>query len=626
MPDPQPSSDGALSKRLTPEAPARRSSWEVLGRYVPAFASLRHYSRHALAADAMAGITVAAVAVPQAMAYAQVAGIPPQYGLYTAIVVAAVGSLFTSSRQLIDGPTNALSIAILSSLAFLPRDEKLPAVFVLALLMGLMQIGLRILRLGDLTRFISHGVIVGFTVGAGLLLVMDQLKNLLGLQAQGGEQDHFVTRFALTIWYGHIHWPTAVLSLATVGLLLGLPWLKRTLLARLRLPIPEFLLTVIILAAVVWAGGLARSQTNLDGVSVVGRIPREEALPALQVPPLDWLRVRQLAGSALAIAVLGLLEAVAMAKSIALYTGRKLDINQLCLSEGLANVTGSFFQCMPGSGSLTRSAINQHAGAVSQWAGVISAGAVALMVLLLAPLAYYIPRAALAGILVVTAWRMVDRKQLLYHLRATRFDAGIVLATAFAAVAISVEFCILIGVFLSFVLYVPRAARVDFTELTVTPERIIRERAATDPECSRILLYNLEGELLFATAPEMEKNLAAIAERTRQGARVIVLRVKRARNPDAVCLLLLEHFVKQMQAANKVVLLCGVRPDLARALRASGLDALLGPRQIFHEGPVLISSTLEAVRRAYELLGNDLCDICPRRQKAENADPWYFMI
>src|SRR5262249_30518801 len=161
-------------------------------------------------------------------------------------------------------------------------------------------------------------------------------------------------------------------------------------------------------------------------------------------------------------------------------------INQQCLSEGLANLAGSCFHCMPGSGSLTRSTINQQAGAVTQWSGVFAAGAVAATLLLFAPLAAYIPHAALAGIRMVSAWRLVDRPQLLYHLRATRFDLGIVLVTAIAAVAVSVEFCILIGVFLSFVLYVPRAARVHLTELTLTPERVLRERVPGDVPCARM--------------------------------------------------------------------------------------------------------------------------------------------
>src|SRR5262249_17900676 len=159
-----------------------------------------------------------------------------------------------------------------------------------------------------------------------------------------------------------------------------------------------------------------------------------------------------------------LLEAIAMAKAIAAQTGQKLDINQQCLSEGLANLTGSFFQCFPGSGSLTRSAINQQAGAVTQWSGVIAAVAVAVIMLGFGHYASSIPKSALAGILIISAWRMVDRAQLRYHWRASRFDRWIVLATAVSAVAISVEFCILIGVMMSFVLTVQRAARLHLTE------------------------------------------------------------------------------------------------------------------------------------------------------------------
>jgi SulP family sulfate permease len=327
------------------------------------------------------------------------------------------------------------------------------------------------------------------------------------------------------------------------------------------------------------------------------------------------------------LAVLGLLEALAMAKAIAARTGQRLDLHQQCLSEGLANVAGSFFHCIPGSGSLTRSAINEQAGAVSQWSGVISAAAVAVTVLLFGQFARYIPQAALAGLLMVTAWRMIDRKQLLYHLRATRFDAGIVVATALSAVFISVEFCILTGVFLSFVLYVPRAARVHLTELTLSPERVVRERVPTDPPCGRMLLYNLEGELFFGSAPVLEEHLSTIDRRARDGIRVIVLRMKRVRNPDAVCLRLLDDFVMRMQDRSVTVLLCGVRRDLARILHSAGLDAKLGPERIFCETPSVWSSTLDAIRHGYDLLGNDLCATCPRRNEAaDGKEPWYYMI
>src|SRR5438105_8282777 len=158
---------------------ARLSDWFF--RIVPAFGALRVYSLQALRADTLAGLTVATVAVPQAMAYATIAGIPAQYGLYTAIIMTAVGAVFASSRQLINGPTNALSIALLSALALIPAEEKVAAAIVLALLVGLVQLGITFLRLGDLTRYISQAVIVGFTTAAAFLRVLDQLKNLLGI-------------------------------------------------------------------------------------------------------------------------------------------------------------------------------------------------------------------------------------------------------------------------------------------------------------------------------------------------------------------------------------------------------------------------------------------------------------
>jgi SulP family sulfate permease len=592
---------------------------ETFFRLVPAFDSLRTYSHRTLALDTMAGLTVAAVAVPQAMAYAQIAGLPPQYGLYTAIVMTAVGAVFDSSKHLINGPTNAISIATLSALAVLGEAERLPAAILLALLVGVIQLVITLFRLGDLNRFISHAVIVGFTLGAGVLIVLDQFKNLLGLKSLGTGHDHFLKRFWLTISnIRDTNHTTLLLAAATAAIALLLRWIN----LRWRLRLPEFLAAIICVAAVVWGWELDRK-----GVQIVGQVPA--ALPAFQVPEIEWTRVHELIGGALAIAMLGLLEAISMAKAIASQTRQKLDINQQCLSESLANLAGSFFNCYPGSGSLTRSTINQQAGAQTQWSGVISALTVALTVVLFAPYAYYIPRSALAAILVISAWRLINWPQLSYYLRATRFDACIVVATAVSAVAISVEFCVLIGVFLSFVLYVPRAARVHLTELVTTPERLIRERFSTDGSCGRIRIFSLEGELFFGAAPELEQHLNTIARSAQEGIRVIVLRLKRARNPDAVCLQLLESFVDRMREAGVAVVLCGIRPDLMKALENGGIVKDLGPDRcfVFQETGAIWTSTLEAVRFAYELLGENVCETCPRHAESLNVkDGWTYSI
>ncbi len=607
-----PSNSTEKADRLSP---AR----EALYRWVPALDSLRNYTTHTLACDTMAGLTVAAVAVPQAMAYAQIAGIPPQYGLYTAIVMTAVGALFDSSKQLINGPTNAISIAVLSALVGFGEAERIPAVILLALMVGVVQTGISLLRLGDLSRYISHAVIVGFTLGAAVLLVLDQFKNLLGLPAGGTAHDHFLKRFWMTILHvEQTNHAALLVGLGSIFVALALRWINQWL----RIRLPELLLAVICMSVVVWFW-----QLDQQGVKIVGEIPAK--LPAFELPQLDWSRVRTLSSGSLAIALLGLLEAIAMAKAIAAQTRQKLDINQQCLSEGLANVTGSFFQCFPGSGSLTRSTINQQAGACTQWSGVISAVAVALTVLLFAPYAYYIPRAGLAGILMLSAWRLVDRQQLMYYLRTTRFDAWIVMLTAISAVAVSVEFCVLIGVFLSFVLYVPQAARVHLTELVMSPERVVRERVATDILCDRIRIFSLEGELFFGAGPELEAHLETMQAATQDGVRVVVLRLKRTRNPDAVCLALLDRFIGHMQEARVVVLMCGVRPDLMKVIVSSGLVRRLGTDRVFvfQETGKVWSSMLEALRFAYEIVGNDVCEHCPRHADSLNEkDGWYYLI
>jgi SulP family sulfate permease len=549
------------------------------------------------------------------MAYAMVAGLPAEYGLYTAIVMTAVGAVFDSSRQLINGPTNAISIAVLSAVVAVAPDDRTSAIILLAFMVGAVQIAITLLRLGDLTRYISHSVIVGFTLGAGSLLVLDQIKNLIGLQGRGDVHDHFLVRFWRTVSEGGpIHADTAWIGLGTIALVAVLRWLKGRLGWRL---LPDLLIVVCLMAALVAWLGLDR-----DGVAVVGEIPAK--LPAFQVPDLDAERMRSLSSGALAIAVLGLLEAISMAKAIAARTGQKLDMNQQCLSEGLANLTGSFFQCMPGSGSLTRSAINQQAGAASQWSGVFSAAAVAGIMLLFAPYARYLPRAALAGILMVSAYKMVDWHALAYHLRATRFDTAIVAVTASSAVAISIEFCVLMGVFMSFLLAVPRAGRMLLTEFVVTRDGGIHERLPEDEPCPRLLIFGLEGELFFGATSALERHFAEIEARADERTRVVVLRMKRAHNPDAVAITLLEGFLERMKARGVHVLMCGVRPHLYEVLKRTRLVERLG-EPIFLEQPVRQTSTLLAIRHAYELI-DELCPTCPRRDEAVRGKDLYYAV
>jgi SulP family sulfate permease len=571
------------------------------------------YSAAWLRRDLVAGLTVAAIAVPQAMAYALIAGIPPEYGLYTAVVMTALGSLFGSSAYLINGPTNAISLVVFSAVVGLP--DPLTAVFLLSLLVGVIQILIALLKLGDLTRYVSESVILGFMLGAGLLVALSQLPPLLGLAARGDAHQHFLYRLWQTLTQGGAVRPACVaVGLSTLILVVVLRAVKK----RLRIEMPDHLISLLTVSVLVWLLGVE--------VPVVGAIPQALPWPYLPRPEqLNW--VPRLSGSAFAIALLGLLEALAIAKSISARTREPLDWNKQCLAEGLANLGGGLFRCMPGSGSLTRSAINYQSGAATRLSGVFSAAAVAATLLLFAPLAAYIPTSAIAGMLIITAWRLVDKPRTRFALRASRFDAGLVGATAFAAVFLSVEFAIIVGTFLSFLLVVPRAARLQATELVVGAGRVVRERLPGDPACGKVVLYSLEGELFFGAGPELAACFAELAARAGEGARVLLLRVKRTRNPDMVCLELLQRFLQDMQGRGVPVLLCGVRDDLARALHDLKFYEWLPRDRVFHEDGSPESSTLRAVRRAYELLGDDLCPTCPRRKEPEpDKGDWYYMI
>lgn len=591
---------------------------ETLYRWVPAIGSLRGYSTSMFRRDFFAGITVAAVAVPQAIAYAKIFGMPAEMGLYTAIVMTTVGAMLDSSRQLINGPTNAISIAMLSALASIDGDERRrSAAILMALMVGLIQTAISLGRFGDLSRFISKAVIVGFTLGASILLLMDQLKNLFGLQVATDPHDHFLVRFWKTISASDgIHTPTLCVALTTLAIALAIRWINR----RFSVWLPEFLIALVAVSVgLYWidpSGG--------SNIKLTESVPRK--LPWFSLPVWDLTMVRELSGSALAIAFLGVLEAMAMAKSIAAKTGEKLDMNQQCLSEGLANTVGSFFNCFPGSGSLTRTYINHSSGAATQWSGVISAAGVAATILLFAPFASYIPRPALAAILVLTAFRMTEVAALKYIVKATRFDAWILAITALSAILVSVEFCILIGVALSFALYIPKAAKISLTELAVTTDRVIREVQSDDPRCSLVRIYNLEGELFFGSSPDFENLIESIQQQVEPSWKVIILRLKRARNPDSVCMQILEQFIRRMHAQGVTVMLSGVDQEILQVLANVGILELIGASNVFREESEIWASTIQALKAAYALLGSHRCKHCPNHPGQLGASDWSYMI
>lgn len=551
--------------------------------------------------DFLAGLTVAALSLPQSMAYALLAGVDPRFGLYTAIVFTAVAAIFGSSRHLINGPTGAVSLVVFSALAIFDPEAKLDsyeAMFLLSIMIGAVQIAIAVTKLGDLTRYISESVVTGFIIGAATLTIIGQVANALGVKAQGTGHQHVLHRLYLTLTQDA---PFNLKAVAISGGAIILAVLSRQLVRRLKLPQLDTLFVFVALTlAAYFVGWSTATPGGKTAISLIETVP--SSLPGLHIPEVKLEWALDLSSSAAAIAVLGLLEALAIAKAIAHKSGQRLDYNRQILAEGLGNLVGGFFRCMPGAGSLSRTAINYQAGAVTRFSGLFTAAFVAVTVLVLAPLASYVPKALLAGLLIVAAARLFDIERLRYILHGSRYDAVLLMATAFSAIAINIEFAILIGAAVSIAWYVTRASKLKFAELIVTPERVARARISSDPESQGVLIYDFEGELFFGAAPDFERYLEKATEKAKsRGIKFIVLRLKRVRNPDVVALEVLDVFLQDARRNGVTVLLAGVRPALLAALTQIGITERHSPDFIFSEEEVDYSATLNAIRRAYAL-------------------------
>jgi SulP family sulfate permease len=564
--------------------------------------------------DLQAAITVAVISLPQSIAYAQIAGVDPRFGLYTAIVFGAIASLLGSSSHLINGPTGAVSLVVFSALSFIDPEARLDAyeaMFMLGAMIGVVQIAIAVLRLGDLTRYISESVVTGFLVGAATLTIVGQIGTALGLKNLGTGHQHVFYRLWLTLTQSaHVNLKAFAISGGAILLAIA----ARRLVRRYRLPqVDMFIVLLLVAIPAYFAGWTTPTMGAKPAVSLIEAVPSN--LPGFHVPTVQWGWVSHLSSSALAIGILGLLESLAIAKAIAYKTGQTLDYNRQCLGTGMANLVSAFFRGMPGAGSLSRSAINYQAGAISRASGIFAAVMVGIMVLVLGHLTRYIPKAALAGLLIVAAARLIDVERVRYVARASRYDAALLAATALAALVIGVEFAILIGVAVSILLFVPRAAKLRVAELVVSDERIVRERLPSDAACTAVSICDLEGELFFGAAPALETELEKVVRRAReQGIGHVVLRLKRLRNPDAVCLERFDYFLRATQKEGLVVLLAGVREDLLTGFRRLRFTDWFPQEHIFVEVDAEDSATLQAVRLAYAMLGTkNTCKHCSAR-------------
>lgn len=524
----------------------------------------------AVRADMVAGLTVAVILLPQAIAYALIAELPPEMGLYTAIVGALVGALWGSSHHLHTGPTNTSSLLVLTVLLPLaaPGTPRfLAAAGLLAVMVGLFRLLMGLARLGVLVNFISDSVIIGFTAGAGVLIASQQLRSLFGLQFPTAPS-LVETVVSVSQTLPQTHLPTALVGLGTMG---AVVLFKRFL---PRLPGP--LVAMAVAAALVASAGL-----GAQGVEVIGAIPR--SLPPLaQLPLLDLRLIGDLSTGALAVAVIGLVEAMSIARAIGSQTRQRLDNNQELVGQGLASIATGLLSGFPCSGSFTRSAVCYKAGGRTRLAALFSALFVLLAMFLLAPLAAFVPKAALAAVLILTAYGMIDHGAMARIWRGARGDAGIMVVTLVATLLLPLQFAVLVGILMSLGYYILKTSMPhvhpvlpddEFRHFTHQPDK---------PSCPQLEIIDVHGDLYFGACSHVEEVIRdEMSDDARQ--RYMLLRLHSVNHCDMSGINMLENLMLSLRERGGDLFLVRAHPEVLRRMKSTGFYYRLGTDHFLDE-------------------------------------------
>lgn len=458
-----------------------------------------------LRADLTAGLLGALLVLPQGVAFATLAGLPPEYGLYSAIVPCIVAALFGSSRHVMSGPTNANSLAlfaVLTPLAAAGSPGYIQLALAVTVLVGVMQWLVGTLRLGSLAHFISPSALFGFTSGAALLIAVHALKDALGLPSPAS---HGAGALLVSLWthIGQVQGGALLVTLVTLGVAL--------LVRKLDKRKPYMLLGLI-------AGALAAAAFNAwtvkqggTPVSVVGAIA--QPWPPFHVPSIDWRTLPDLLSVAFALTIVALAQSISIAKAVATRSGQRIDANREFVGQGLSNIVGGFFSSYLSCGSLNRSIPNYEAGAKTPLASVFSAVLLVVLVVLSAPLLAKIPNAAISGLLLLVAWTLLDIPRWRQLIRMQPGECAIAGATLAATVTIRMEVAILLGTVLSLMVYLHRTSRPAMRTMGFDSRGLDRRFVVLEhqqdalPECPQLKLLRMEGAIYFGAAAHVAQRL-----------------------------------------------------------------------------------------------------------------------
>ncbi len=547
-----------------------------------------------LRADLAAGLTGAFIVLPQGVSFALVAGLPAEFGLYTAIIPPIIAALFGSSMHLISGPTTALSIIVFSTLSPLAEPGSanyITLVLSLTFLAGVFQLIFGLAKLGTVLNFVSHSVIVGFTAGAALLISTGQLKYAMGIHIPNGSS-------FLSTWSVIIASTSDIngyeLGIALTTLICG------GILKTWRPHWPGLLIAMIMgsLLAIILKG-------DSHGVRFLGSLSGN--LPPLSRPDLNLDTLRLLAPGALAVALLGLIEASSIARSISMHSKQHIDGNQEFIGQGLSNIMGSFFSGYASSGSFTRSGVNYESGAKTPISSISSALFLAAIIVLIAPLTAWLPLSAMGGVILLVAFKLIDFHHIRDIFKSSRSESMVLVATFCGTLLFQIEFAIYTGVLLSLAIYITRTSHPHIESLVPdpgNPGRHMKENIDQSlPECPQLKIIHIDGSLFFGAANHISHTFEEIDKDAPRHLLIVGTGISYI---DVSGAMVLTQEAERRKTLNKSLFLCRINSEVYHFLEKGDYLLEIGENHIFDSKQLAISEIVSK-------LDPSICHTCPNR-------------
>jgi len=551
-----------------------------------------------LKADALAGLIGAIVVLPQGVAFATLAGLPPEYGLYCAMVPTLVAAVFSSSLHTVAGPTNPVSLmvlAVLSPLAAPFTPHYIQLAFTLALMSGVIMLALGLLRFGAVVNFVSSSVIVGFTAAVGVFIFLSQLGSFLGIDLPPATFHNMVAGTLRRIDETR---PWVVLvAVATVAA--GV--LSRRILPKL----PPMLVAMVLGSVIAFFLNQALGAER-TGLRTLGPLPG--ALPPLSLPDVSVATLQSLAPGALAVALVSLTQALSIAHAIALKSGQHLDDNQEFVAQGFANVAAALFSGFPTSASANRCGINYEAGAKTPMSAAFAALLLVLMLLAVAPLVAYLPIAAVAGVLFLVAWSLIDLPRIRKILATSRGEGAVLAVTFFATLMLDLEFAILVGMLLSLILYLNRTSHPMMRSLVPDPRHTGRKMTEVEDslvECPQLKILRIEGSIYFGAVAHVRRYLDTLYEHG-PGQRHLLLMSKSINTVDMQGAELLVEEARRRRADGGQLYFYSLRKPVEELLERGGYIEKIGRENVFR-------GKREAIGGVFTRLDRSICARCRAR-------------